>query len=132
MKTVQKLEVIAGVATLITMLLFIFFEDIPSLTKTVEYSNGYPWVQAFFVLVFPCLLIAISSYFHALKNSYIGLAVIIILGGIITFLHVVTYLIGSVFESNVLIGRSPGFFAFATIILALYNSIRTYPNEKSL
>lgn len=126
MKVLRTLEFSAGIATFLGALLVIYFISIPESKAIAELYHepfNYSWTRAFLFLVIPSLLIAISSYFHAFRNNYIGLAVIIILGGAITFLHLIAILSGTAFEGHPLIGTSEGFFAFLTIILALINTM---------
>ena len=130
---IQGLELGAGIACVIAVLMFIYFVDIPQskgIAKLYNDSSGYHWITAFLFFILPSLLIAVSSYFHAIKRNNIGLAVIIILGGILSFLNAIGFLIGSAFEGHVWIGISPGFFAFMTIVFALINTVlfSTKPN----
>lgn len=135
MKTVQKLELLAGFATFASTLIFIYFVDMPQSRKIADLyndSNGYNWAKAILSLILPSLLIAISSLIHITKNSKTALGVIIILGGIMSFLYAIGFLIGSAFEGHILIGTSPGLFAFATIILALINTILVYTKREKI
>lgn len=126
MKTLQISEVMAGIATFVCIFLFIYFVDYPSSKGVAELhkeSFAYNWTGAFLILILPSFLIAASSYFHAFRRSYISLAVIVILGGALSFLNFLALIIGSAFEGHVVIGILPGLFAFLTIILAVYNAV---------
>ena len=126
MKIVQKLEFSAGIATFIATLLYIYFVDLPASKGVAELYHepfSYNWTRGFLVLIVPSLLVAVSSYFHAFNNNYIGLAVIILLSGLITASHLLSFLLGSAFEGHLLIGNLRAIFAFLTIILAVCNTI---------
>jgi uncharacterized membrane protein YfcA len=126
MKTVQKLEVIAGCGSLVAVLMFIYFVDITLSQKIAEARRELPvydWKSALLFLILPALLIAVSSYFHAYKHSTISLIVILLLGGVITFLYAVGFLIGSDFQGNIVIGILPGLMTFFTIVLAVINNL---------
>jgi hypothetical protein len=121
MRTIQKLEVISGFATLIATIMYIVYIYMPFMKKMAESNNDsdiYHWSGAFFILILPSFLILVSSYFHAFKQSYIAI------------LHFFSYLLGSAFEGHVLIGVSRGFFAFTTIVLAFFNLILTLSKSK--
>jgi hypothetical protein len=129
-KTVQKLEFLVGIATFLSALLSIYIVDYPELKAVAEFHKepfNYDWTKAFLILILPSLLIAVSSYFHAFKNSFGALVVIVLLGGFISFftalVYIVGVLIGTHYEGNVLVGISPGLFAFVTILLALCNAL---------
>jgi hypothetical protein len=133
MRTIQKVEFISGFATLIATVMYIIYIYMPFMEKMAKSNNDsdiYHWSGAFFILILPSLLIVVSSYFHAFRQSYIAFAVIIIVGGVIATLHFLSYLLGSAFEGQVLIGVSRGFFAFTTIILAFFNLILTLNKGK--
>jgi hypothetical protein len=135
MRTIQKLEFISGFTTLVATILYIIYIYMPFMKKMAESNNDsdiYHWSGAFFILIFPSLLIGVSSYFHAFKQSYIAFTIIIIVGSVVTILHFLSYLLGSAFEGHVLIGVLRGFFAFTTIILAFFNLILTLSNSKEL
>ncbi len=75
MRTIQKLEFISGIFTLIATVIYIIYIYMPFMKK-VAVSNSdsdiYHWYSAFFILILPSFLIGVSSYFHAFKQSYIG------------------------------------------------------------
>lgn len=126
MRTIQKLELFAGIATFVAMIMFIYFVDVPLSRKIAEQYNdlsGYHWMQTFLLLILPSLVVAISSYAHALKNNKVALSLILLIGGILSFLYGIGFLTGAAFEGHILIGVSPGLFAFATIVFALINGL---------
>lgn len=122
MKTIQKLEVTIGVATFAAALLSFVFVDIPRMEKFEEL--GHPiekqLLPIFWLLLLPALLTAVGAYFHAIKQSYIGFGVLFICGGLIAFIHGISFLLGDVFEGHILIGVLPGVFAALTLFLAFY------------
>lgn len=128
MKIAQKLEFMAGIGTFLSAFLFIYIIDYPEFKEIAEFNKepfNYDWIRAFLVLILPTLLIAISSYFHAFKQSKIGFVIIIILSGIV-FLFNATgnatgIVIGTDFEGNFFTSILPGLFAFITIVFAIYN-----------
>ncbi len=135
MKTIQKLELFAGVATLIATIAFIYFVDIPLSKKIAVQNNdstGYHWIQPCLLLILPSLLIVISSYAHAFKESKIGFIVVVILSGTLSFLYAIGFLVGSAFEGQILIGISPGLFAFATLTFAIINIVWSFSERDRL
>ena len=108
------------------MIIFIYFVDISLSKKIAEQYNdlsGYHWIQTCLLLIFPSLLIAISSYVHALRNNKIAFGLILLIGGILPFLYSIGFLVGTAFEGHILIGISPGLFAFVTIVFSFINNV---------
>ncbi len=128
MRIVQKLEVLSGIATFLSAFLFIYIIDYPEFKDIAKFDNEpfkYDWIRAFLILILPTLLIAISSYFHAFRQSKTGFIIIIILAGIVFLFNAVGnatgIMIGTDFEGKFFISILPGLFAFATIVFAIYN-----------
>jgi hypothetical protein len=125
MENLRRLEVVAGIVTFLSTFLFIHYVDYPSFEGVAKLHNepfDYDWTKALLVLIVPTFLIAISSYFHAFKQSIIGFVIIFILAGAISFLSFLSLLIGSAFEGHPFIGIAPGVFAFTTIVSAICNT----------
>lgn len=129
MKIIQKseltestaaLEIMGGVATFAAAFLSFVFVYIPRMERLQEL--GHPiekqLLPIFWLLLLPALLIAVSAYFHAIKQSYIGFGVLFICGGFIAFIHAISFLLGDVFEGRILIGILPGIFAALTLFFA--------------
>jgi len=126
MKTVQKLEVGAGIITLIATLLFFFFAGFLKIIKESEYFNTTVKEElfwSFLILIIPSLLITFGSYFHASKQSKLGFAALIIGGSILMLYFGVIFFSGGAFYYYGVVGGFlsviPGIFAAMTIILAL-------------
>jgi hypothetical protein len=117
MKIIQRLEVGAGVATLIAALLSFFLISIPLSRKIPQNDNGWFW--SFFFLIFPACLTAIGAYFHAFKRSNLALGAVLFLGSVMVFLHALAFLIGTSFNGYLFIGVSPGILAVITMFFAL-------------
>jgi hypothetical protein len=135
MKTIQKLEFLTGIATFLSAFLFIYYIDYPMFKEVAELHDEpfkYDWVRTFLILIFPSFLIAISSYFHAFKKSYVALAIILTLGAARILLLLLTLLIGSAFENYVFIRVSPTIFSFLTILFALMNTFSDFKAKRSL
>lgn len=131
MKTVQKLEIFAGIATFLLILPNLWLTD-NTFQKFIQESRNLTdevFVSTFIFLILPASLIAIGAYFHATKNSILGIVILIVCGGFFIFGYGVAWLIGSAFNGYRLLGLLPGFFAFITVFLAIYNSITTYRNK---
>lgn len=123
MRTIQRLELFAGLATLITGLLSCYFIDLPGAKGMEElgYSYQETFLRAFFALILPGFLTLVGAYFHTARQSIVGLILIFVFAGIIAFLHAVGVIIGRVPDRYVLLGVLPGLFAAATICFALYS-----------
>lgn len=126
MKTIQKLEVCVGIATLLTVLLFIFFAGLLDIIKKNQDLNGAVKEElfwSFFILIIPAFLTAFGSYFHASKQSRLGLAGLFIGAGMLLLYFSVIFFSGGAFYYYGKIGGFlsviPGIFAATTIILAL-------------
>ena len=125
MKTVQKLEVFFGAATLLTALLSFYFVHSP-LMRHPNSENSSIEGFIFRPLIFfflPAFLTCVGSYIHSTKQSISGFVITIIFGSIVTFFHAVGFLIGTSFNGYLLLGISPGVFAFTTVILAFVNTV---------
>ncbi len=125
MKTVQKLEIFAGILTFLLTLPNVYLNYV-SFSKWIEesrISTQEVLVPNLIFLVSPAFLVAFGTYLHIVKRSMIGFGMIFICGGILTITHLLGSLAGNAFNDYPLLGISPGLFAFITIILAFFNVI---------
>ena len=132
MKTIQKLEIIAGAATLTMALLGFYFVIIPDMEQLVKPgdSKGSALLGSLLALIIPASLVLIGAYFHALRRSIVGLIFIIFFGGIMTLLDVLGFLLGGTSDGRVLLVILPGICAAITIIFAIYwQSVSSTPAE---
>ena len=73
MKTIQKLEIYAGLATLITSLIYIYISILPNIDlRNEEQTATELFSKIFLLIIFPALLTAIGSYTPSVKQSKIG------------------------------------------------------------
>lgn len=121
MKTVQKLEIIAGVATFLAAILSFIYIGIPDVKVLEElgYSSSDSFRRYFLFLLLPALFTVVGAYIHAMKQSIVGFVMLFVCGGLITFLHAIGFLVGTGFGGYLLIGVSPGIFAALTIFFAI-------------
>jgi hypothetical protein len=126
MKTIQKLEICAGIATVTTVLLFIFFAGLLDIIKKNQDLNEAIKEELFwsvFILIIPAFLTAFGSYFHASKQSRLGLAGLFIGAGVLLLYFSVIFFSGGAFYYYGKIGGFlciiPAVFAALTIYFAL-------------
>ena len=113
MRSLLKLEIILGIACLVSVLLGIYLE-IPLSHRLTEHPSK-PHLYWLWIDLIPGVLVAISACIHAFKKSYSAFGVIIIVAGFIFFLTVVSHL------SWISISR--GFIALAVTLVAIINTI---------
>lgn len=132
MKIIQRLELFAGFAVFATALLSFYFIHLPQMENLKKLGNSsQEFLTGNFLFLFlPALLILFGVCAHTIRRSVIGLLIIIVFGGLTVFLHAVGFLVGQTFGGYILLGVSPGLFAAATILLALYSQfIASSPAE---
>jgi hypothetical protein len=125
MKIILWLEILAGIC--------VFLFTLPN--SYLEYVSFSKWIaegrisseeiltRELIFITIPAFLVACGTYFHAAKNSKIGLGLIILCGGFLIITHFLGLLVGNAFNGYRLLGISPGLFAFVTILLALCNTL---------
>ncbi len=113
-----------GIAFFVSKLVSLYMIYLPLERSGAESRNetlDLGWIFLFFVS--PPMLVAISSYFHVVWRSYIALLVLILISGIISFYVAIYALITGLFSVHPLIGTLPMFIGFATMIVAVANTI---------
>lgn len=123
MKTIQRLEIFAGLAVLVTASLSFYFIHLPQMEDLKRLGNPSQEFLTgnFLLLLLPALLILFGVCAHAIKRSIIGLLIILVFGGLTVFLHAVGFLVGQTFNGHKFLGVLSGLFAMTTVFLALYS-----------
>jgi hypothetical protein len=134
MKIFQKLEVLTGISTFLLVFpnIYLTYISFAEWIRISKISSNDIIIPAFISLIIPSLLLAVNACWHSTRNSKIGFIILFVCGSFLTITHLLSWLIGSAFNGNRLLGLSPGFFAFVTVVLAIYNSITTYRNNNLL
>ena len=124
MRLLQKIEIGLGIAFFVSLLASVYFVDLP-LARSIAEKYNEPLKLGVFFLIFilPPLLVAICSYFHAVRKSYIALVVLLIISGGISFFIATYALISGLFSKHPLIGTLPFFLGIATMFVAVANTI---------
>jgi hypothetical protein len=125
MKTLQRLEIFAGISTFLLILpnVFLTYSSFSEWMADGRISAEEILTNALLMGILPSFLLAIGAYLHIAKGSKVGLGMIVVFGGLLFITHLMGYLLGSVFNGHRLLGISPGIFAFSTILLALCNTL---------
>jgi hypothetical protein len=126
MKAIQKLEVGAGLATLLTALPPFFYIINHTLLREDRLTDRSPkevLVRAFLLHILPSLMTAFGSYAHAVKKSKLGLIVLFVGGGFFILLYGAVITTGALFYTTsltqVIFGLLLFFFPAGTILFAL-------------
>ncbi len=123
-KTIQKLEIGAGLATLVASSIYFYKSVLPYMDSDIREQNSIVGpLKIFLLIIFPALLTAVGSYIHAVKQSRFGL-IMLLLGssiltlffGILLFTFAIFYYYGWL---GGLLAITPGVFAALTIYFAL-------------
>lgn len=125
MKIFQKLEMFAGLATLIAASLSIYFIVLPEMERLEELkiANKDMLPQALLALLLPAFLLTVGVYIHIAKRSIIGFIIVLIFGGLLTLSHAIGFLAGTSFFGHPLLGISTGLFAAITVFFAFCTTL---------
>lgn len=129
MKTVQKLEVFFGLATLITAVIEFYFEGIPQIKRIASLNSDTSVegevVRAFLFLLLPATLTFLGAYTHAVRQSKIGFILLLIGGSILVLILGIGLFSGAIFYfygfAGGLLRVSPHFSALIAMLLAIYS-----------
>ena len=127
MRTIQKLEVVFGCATLIAAIIEFCFESIPSIKKIGE-LHGETFsveglIRSVIFLLLPAIFVCFGSYFHSVRQYRWALTFPIIGGSILTLIFVIGIFSGAAFYFYGLTGTflylAPYILAMLTLIFAV-------------
>lgn len=125
MKTIQKLELCAGIATVISAAIYFYVSALPAINLRIKEENSITEVlsKGFLIIIFPALLTAVGSFVHTVKESRIGLVILLFGGSILTlFFGILLFSFATFYYYGWLGGLlaiTPGVFAALTIYFAL-------------
>ena len=124
MKIVQKLELVAGAATLLTSILYFYFKVLPVVTLDKENDIDQKlFIKTALFLIVPGFLTAVGSYIHTVKQSQLGLVLLILGGGVLIIFFGLLLVTFATFYYYGWVGGllavTPGIFSATTIILAI-------------
>ena len=124
MKNIQKSEFAFGIASLVTALINFLINFVPTLKNATEIESREILIWSLLFLIFPTLMTAVGSYFHATRQSSLGLILVFVFGGSLALFYGGLLLTGIAFYGAknigaVFFGLLPGFFAAATVFYAL-------------
>ena len=135
MKTVQKLEIFAGLATF-ALALIGSFTNFDLKVKNADTSIIGFLAGALLMAILPSFLVAVGSYTHAVKQSKLGLILLLTFGSIIVLFYGFSFLVGLLIGSKIDASALTGFLfislAIATIIFALINVRRLSTQKNNL
>ena len=125
MRLLQKLEISLGIAFLLSNMISLFVITLPLERSVAEiYNEPLNLGVIFLLFILPPLLVAICSYFHAVRKSYIALVMLLIISGAVSFYIAALALISGLYSQHLLIGTLPFFMGFATMVVAVVNTLR--------
>jgi hypothetical protein len=127
MKTVQKLEIGFGLATLVSTLIVFYVTVLPAITDALRDNSWATFrsyvFQSFLLLIFPSFCVGIASTIHAAKGNHwaflvvlLGGSILSLLFGIYIFSFAIFYFLGWI---GGFLASTPGYFALATMFAAL-------------
>ena len=122
MKTIQKFELLAGIFTLLSILLSLYGYYIYPTKRIAE--SGLPSWNIIVGTIIPALLFAIGAYIHTTKRKgvgVIGLLMLFVCGGWLSLIYFANSMMGRTSNIPPLLYILPGFFAITTIFLAIVN-----------
>ena len=113
----------AGLTTFIAASLSIYFIVLPEMERLegLKIINKDMLPQSLLALLLPAFLVVVGVYIHIAKRSIVGFIIVLIFGGLLTLSHAIGFLIGTSSHGHLLLDILPGFFAFLTIIFALFS-----------
>lgn len=124
MKTVQKLEIAFGLATLISTLIVFFISVSPAIRKEISEDRwniiyGYLF-WGFLLHMIPAFSIGISAFVHARRQSGSAFIILLLSGAVLVLVFGASFPFFAVYLGWLggLIFSAPGFLAAFTIILA--------------
>lgn len=134
MRYSQQLQIILGYLFSVSVAVFMYFVHYPLAKWSAENNKESDWnywidPSAIFLLILMAAIPA-CSYLHVKRINYIAFGLLLILGGIFVLLTLLFVLVGSSFEGHRWIGILPGLLAFATIILAVINTVVGFYNRR--
>jgi hypothetical protein len=122
MKITKMLEIVSGIFTFFLVLRISYLEYLFSSNRIAE--SDYFYREGVIVIIILALLVAIGAYLHTTKQrtvSIIGLVMIFICGGWLSFLYFVNFILGRTSNIDPVAFVLPGLFAITTVFLALAN-----------
>lgn len=132
MRLLQKIEIGLGVAFFVSLLASFYLIDLPLAQSVAEMRNEPINLRILFLFnILPGIIVATCTYFHVIRRSLFAFFASFAVCGLITFLLLATTLLGNAFMGRPLIGTLPMFIGFATMIVAVTNTIYFIREDRS-
>ena len=124
MRLLQKLEISLGIAFFVSLLVKLFFVDIPLAQSMGHDADGYFKTEWFWMNLLLSAVVIACSYFHSSRKSYLAFAILLVTLLPTSFFRLT---IAIVFDNSlmghVLIGTMPIFISLVTTVVAIANTI---------